>query len=404
MNAATEQKHSGKMLLVGIVLIAANLRAPFTAMPPLLGAIRTDYALSTVATGVLTALPLLAFALMSPFSAALARRYGLERMLFCALAGIALGLMLRSAGAVWSLYAGTCIIGMGIAIGNVLLPSLVKREFSQRITSVTAFYALSMGVAAAIGSALVTPLAEVVGWQPALLWFLILPLAALVIWKRQLSRITSPTIAAAAPARERKVWQSPLAWQVTLFLGLNSTIYYVAIGWLPTILVDTGMTPARAGSLHGILQLATAVPGLILGAILSRLKDQRTIAAAVCVLSAAALLGFVLYPQQALVWAILFGLGTGAGIILGLALIGLRTADAHQAVALSGMAQCVGYLLASIGPPAIGRLHDALGGWQVPLMLCVILALVAAFMGTLAGRARVIDAYRHGQEAVRATY
>ena len=374
--------------MIGILLIAANLRAPFTGVPPLLGAIQADFGLNTPAIGALTTLPLLAFALLSPFSALLARAYGLERTLFGALAAIALGIALRSAGSAWCLYLGTGIIGIGIAAGNVLLPSLVKRDFPRQVASLTGAYALVMGLVAGLGSAMVIPMAHAWGWRSALLAFLVLPAAALAIWMIQLPGASRPVADASTPPQGGKVWHSALAWQVTLFLGLNSTIYYVAVGWLPAILAQAGMSPAQAGSLHGVLQLATAVPGLLLGPILRRMRDQRLVAGMVCMGSAMALLGLWAAPRFALAWSILFGVGTGAGIILGLSFIGLRTSNARQAAALSGMSQCVGYLLASAGPMAIGSLHDAVGGWAVPLALCAGLALVAALMGVLAGRHR----------------
>ncbi|WP_027016306.1 CynX/NimT family MFS transporter [Comamonas composti] len=389
MSSSTYRRNaSGAVILIGILLVASNLRAPFTGLPPLLGTIQADFGLSTLATGALTTLPLLAFALLSPFSALLARKYGLERTLFAAVAAIALGIALRSAPAVWCLYVGTGIIGMGIAVGNVLLPSLVKRDFPRHVASLTGAYALAMGVAAALGSVAVIPLAQVWGWQSALLAFLILPAAAMAVWMTQLSDHSQPAAKTSTPPHDGKVWHSTLAWQVTLFLGLNSTIYYIVVGWLPSILTDAGMSPAQAGSMHGVLQLATAVPGLLLGPILRRMRDQRLAAAAVCLFSAIALLGLCIAPKFALVWSILFGIGTGAGIILGLSFIGLRTGNAHQAAALSGMSQCIGYLLAAAGPMAIGALHDALGGWTISLVLCMGLALVAALVGVLAGRNR----------------
>lgn len=380
------------LLLVGILLIAANLRAPITGLPPLLGAIRSDLALGTTAAGALTTLPLLAFALLSPFSAWFARAWGLERALFGAMAAIAAGIAIRSTGSYWCLYLGTWIIGMGIAVGNVLLPSLVKRDFPHNVTAVTGAYALAMGVAATLGSAAMAPLAQAWGWHAALLGFLVLPAAALAAWAPQLGSQTRPAAGAAAAPKGEPVWRSALAWQVTGFLGLNSTIYYVAIGWLPTMLTDSGMSATRAGFLHGVLQLATAVPGLLLGPIVRRMQDQRAAAVTVALCSAIALAGLAWAPQLALLWSILFGLGTGAGMILGLAFIGLRTANAHQAAALSGMAQCIGYLLAAAGPMAMGALHDALGGWRVPLALCTALALLAALIGARAGRARRIGA------------
>lgn len=387
MSTSTHRLAGGQTaLLIGIMLIAANLRAPITGMPPVLDPIRADFALGTAAAGALTTLPLLAFALMSPFSTLLAREYGLERTLFGALVAIALGIVLRSAGAPWSLYAGTGIIGMGIAVGNVLLPSLVKRDFPNNVAALTGAYALAMGVAAALGSAAVFPLAQICGWHGALAAFLVLPLAALIVWTTQLDGHSSPAAGTATPPHGGKIWRSTLAWQVTLFLGLNSTIYYVAISWLPTILVDGGMSPTQAASLHGVLQLATAVPGLVLGPILRRMRDQRLAAGAVAIASAVALLGLWEAPQLSIFWSILFGIGTGGGIILGLSFVGMRTGNAHQAAALSGMAQCIGYLLAAAGPMCIGALHDMLGGWRVPLLLCAAVALAAAVLGILAGR------------------
>nr|WP_296947826.1 MFS transporter [uncultured Massilia sp.] len=373
-------------LLAGILLIAANLRAPFTALPPLLATVRADLGLGTVGAGALTTLPLLVFAIVSPFGARLVRAFGLERALAGALAAIAAGVLLRSAGPAGWLYLGTGLAGAGIAVGNVLLPSLVKRDFPDDVAALTGAYALAAGLVAALGSAAVAPLAQAWGWRAALAAFAVLPAVALLAWLA-LPRAQAG-MAAGAPARRQgpAVWRSALAWQVTLFLGLNSTVYYIAIGWLPTILADAGVAATRAGSLHGILQLASAVPGLLLGPLLRRLRDQRLPAAGAALLAAVALAGLQLAPQWAGAWVAMFGLGSGASFILGLAFVGLRTGNAQQAAALSGMAQCAGYLLAAAGPMAIGALHDALGGWDAPLGACVALALAMAGAGVLAGR------------------
>lgn len=379
-------------LLMGILLIAANLRAPVTGLPPILSFIRTDYGLSTAAAGALTTLPLLAFALLSPLSAWFAREYGLERALFGAMAVVAIGIAIRSGGAAWTLYVGTWVIGMGIAVGNVLLPSLVKRDFPHSIAAVTGAFAMAMGVVAALASAVVTPLAVAWGWKSALLVFLTLPLAALAVWLPQLASRTRPASGTATPPHGGAVWRSALAWQVTLYLGLNSTIYYVVIGWLPTILADAGVSPEQAGSLHGVMQLASAVPGLLLGPVLRQLRDQRLAAATVAGLSGVALIGILTAPQYAFAWATLFGLGAGAHFILGLAFIGLRTRHAQETASLSGMAQGVGYVLAAAGPMAMGLLHDVLGGWSVVLMLCAGLAFAAAIIGVLAGRNEHVSA------------
>lgn len=381
----------GALLIAGILMIATTLRVTFTGAAPLLETIRSDYGLSTAQTGLLTTLPLLAFALVSPLAAGIARRFGMERSLFAAMLLICAGIALRSLPSAALLFAGTAIIGCGIALGNVLLPGLIKRDFSQHVARLTGAYSLTMGAAAALGSALVVPLAlHGFGWRGALLMLMLFPLLAFLIWLPQWRTTRTANLSSSRALHERGIWRSSLAWQVTLFLGLNSLIYYVIIGWLPTILISHGYSEAQAGSLHGLLQLATAAPGLAIPLILHRFNDQRWIAALVSLLCAVGAAGLWFVPGQAIIWTLLFGFGSGATMILGLTFIGLRASSAHQAAALSGMAQSVGYLLAACGPPVMGKLHDASGSWYLPLSGVTVLAIIMAIFGLYAGRDREI--------------
>lgn len=378
-------------MIAGILMIATTLRVTFTGAAPLLDAIRTDYGLTTAQTGLLTTLPLLAFALVSPLAAGIARRIGMERSLFVAMLLICAGIAVRSLSSASLLFLGTAIIGCGIALGNVLLPGLIKRDFSQHVARLTGAYSLTMGAAAALGSALVVPLAlSGFGWRGALLLLMVFPLLAFLVWLPQWRNTAHANVTTSRTLHARGIWRSPLAWQVTLFLGINSLIYYVIIGWLPAILISHGYSEAQAGSLHGLLQLATASPGLLIPLVLYRFHDQRSIAALVSFMCAVGATGFWFMPGQAVLWTLLFGFGSGATMILGLTFIGLRASSAHQAAALSGMAQSVGYLLAACGPPLMGRIHDTQGSWQIPLLAVAALAVVMAVFGLYAGRNKEI--------------
>ncbi|MDF3862725.1 MULTISPECIES: MFS transporter [Achromobacter] len=397
-HSAASRRSAGNplLLIAGILVIATALRAPVTGVPPLIGMIREQLALNSTAAGMLITLPLLAFAVVSLFAAGLARRYGLERTLFGALLLIAGGIAARTLGSAWSLYLGTAVIGSGIAIGNVLLPSLLKRDFPQRVAGLTSAYVLTMSLAAGLASAIAIPLANLsdATWRFSTGCLLLVPLAGALLWLPQLTNHTAPAATTAHAPHGGRLWHSALAWQVTLYLGINSFVFYVGVSWLPAILREAGYSAERAGTLHGLLQLMSAGPALFLAPVVRRMKDQRAAAFCSAAASFVALAGLIAAPGWATLWIVLLGLGTGGGIILGLAFVGLRASHAQQAAALSGMAQCVGYLFAASGPALMGALHDALGGWGVALGVCAALCVAMAVTGLYAGRAIQIGQYR----------
>lgn len=374
-------------IIAGILLFSANLRGLFTAVGPLLGTLQGAFGTGASAAGMLITLPLIVFCLVSPLAPRLARVLGLERALFLALGVMIVGIIVRAFGPLWALYLGTGILGAGIAVGNTLLPSLLKRDFPDQITRLTAVYAITMGVGSALASAVVVPLADAVGWRFSLGAFVILPLGSALLWLPQLGRHSRPDRPTTPQAAESiKTWRSPLAWQVTLFFGVNSAVYYAVATWLPSILADAGFSSTMAGSLHGVMQLATALPGLFLAPLVRRSRDQRGIAAALAGLGLASITGLCLAPQWSVLWVAGFGFGIGGAFILALAFLGLRTRSADQTARLSGMTQSVGYVLSAAAPVLFGALHDKTGNWTPMLAICGLLCGLLVMLGQGAGR------------------
>ncbi|MBN9336098.1 MFS transporter, partial [Devosia sp.] len=348
--------------------------------------LRDAFGMDAGEAGLLIALPLLIFCIVSPFAALLAREYGLERALFMALLIMTVGILIRSAGPSWGLFLGTSLLGAGIALGNTLLPSLLKRDFPSQLTKLTAIYSITMGIASAVGSAVVVPLAQAFDWQIALAAFVVLPVAGALLWLPQLGRHSRPSAGTATPPHGGAIWRSGLAWQVTLFFGVNSFVYYAVAAWLPSILVAQGFSLTEAGSLHGVMQLATALPGLVIVPVVQRARDQRGLAVALAGSGLVALLGLLAVPDLAIFWVSLFGFGIGGAFILALAFIGLRTTSAHQTASLSGMTQSIGYLLSATAPVSVGALHDLVGSWQPAIVICIVLCALLALIALGAGR------------------
>ncbi|WP_082665526.1 MFS transporter [Pseudoalteromonas sp. H105] len=376
------------ILILGIICIAANLRAPVTGLAPVLDNIIFSFNLTPSQAGMLTTLPLIAFALASPMATSIAKKQGLEISLFIALILIGLGLASRLIDSATMLYLGTAIIGIGIAIGNVLLPSLIKRDFPHKVAVMTSTYVLAMGIFGGCYSALIIPLAEYknIGWQVALACYGLLTILSIIIWLPQLKSHTRPTKDLLTSAHNNRVWQEALAWQITLLLGLNSFFTYIIIGWLPSILLEAGHTAQHAGALQGAFQIASAVPGIILIPLLAKLNDQRILTSLLASIAAICSLGLLYFPEFAALWTVTLGFCSGACFILGLSFISLRTHNAQQATSLSGMAQCIGYLLAASGPLIAGALHSYFGNWATTLWLCTVASALCAIFGYLGGR------------------
>jgi CP family cyanate transporter-like MFS transporter len=379
----------GVLLVLAIVLLAANLRPALTSVAPLIGQIRADTDMSNGVAGLLTTLPLVAFGVLSPVAPRLARRFGMEQALLASLLLLATGILLRSAGAVWALFLGTAVLGAAIVVGNVLLPGLVKREFPGRAGLMTSVYSTALGISAALAAGLSVPVAHLtgMGWSGALAVWALPAFLTAVAWVPQLRRSDRSSDTSTRTSRVSGLWRSPLAWQVTLFMGLQSLAYYVTLTWLPEILREEGMGAARAGWMLALAQAVGIVTMFFAPVLAGRRPSQRGVVVAAVVLSGAGTLGLLVAGSTvSILWVMLLGLGQGACFSLALTFFALRAPDSEHAAALSGMAQSVGYLLAAVGPSLFGVLRDATHAWTVPLALLLAVTVCLLIVGLGAAR------------------
>ncbi|WP_060210097.1 CynX/NimT family MFS transporter [Sporosarcina koreensis] len=379
------------LLIIGIIFIASTLRSPLTSVGPIIGPIRDGLGMSNVLAGFLTTIPLLAFAFISPFAPKLSKRFGMELTLFLSLCLLTVGILIRSAGSIFFLVAGTFLIGVAIAFGNVLLPALLKLSFPLHIGLMTGIYSVAMNISATTASGISAPIVinTEFGWQGALGIWAALSMLALLLWLPQLKNNVSlqPQLEKSLGDKSVSLLRSPIAWAVTFFMGLQSLLFYCTAAWLPEILVSDGMTAEKAGWMFSLLQLSQLPMTFIIPILAGRLKDQRIIVIGIAALY---LIGYggVLAGGTSWIplWMILIGIAGGASFGLAMMFFTLRTVTHTEAAELSGMAQSSGYLLAAVGPVLFGFLHDITDSWKSPLLIFMIGSLLFLICGLKAGR------------------
>lgn len=379
--------------MAGIILISLNLRPALAGVGPLVSAIRTDTGLSNAMLGLLTTLPLLAFGVISTLTPLFTRRFGIEGVLALAMGLLTSGLLLRVIPSNILLFGGTLLAGIGIAFGNVLLPSLVKRDFPRHTGVMTSVYSSSLGIGAAVAAGISVPLAADLGleWRWSLGSWAILSLLALIVWLPQVKKQTLPRHDRSFMKSLRDLGGSKLAWQVALFMGLQSLVFYVVLAWLPEILQSRGLDANTAGWMLSLSQAVGVAGTIVIPTWAEKLDDQRGLVWLLVFLELASI-GGLLLPDPFLVeiWVSLIGFSLGGSFGLALILIVLRAPDIQTATELSGMAQSIGYLLAAIGPALFGAIHDLTQGWFVPLLFLIGIAIVQLVMGLGAGRPKAI--------------
>lgn len=377
-------------ITAGLVCVAFNLRPALSSVAPVLVEIQRATGLSATLAGVLTTAPVLCLGVFGPLATRLARRSGAERVVAMFLVVLATGLAVRGLGSVPALFLGMILVGAGIGVIGVLVPGLIKRDFPSHAALMTGLYTMVLCAGAAAGAGMTVPFERVFGvdWGGALMLWAVPAVAALVAWTPQIFGGRTPHSAGPRRSDLSRLLRDPLAWQVTGYMGLQSSLAYIVFGWLPVILRDRGLDALDAGWMASVSVMAQTVTALLIPMMAGRSRDQRSLVALVIGLSAAGLLGVAVGPMSlVLVWAILLGFGLGGTFGLALTLIVLRSRDAHDAAQLSGMAQSIGYTVAALGPLGVGLARDWTGGWAAPAALFTLLAAAALVCGLGAGRA-----------------
>jgi len=382
---------------IALVLLAVNLRAALVGVAPLLGEIKLSEGLSGTTAGILTALPVLCFGLLAPAVPRLAGRVGIERALVVALLLLCAGITVRAVEGRVALFAGTVLVGGAITIGNVLLPAMIKRDFADRAGLMTGLYTMAISAGAALAAGLTVPIARAGGldWHGALAVWGGLAVLALFVWVPRALRTRPP--APAGRSGRAVLSRQSLAWQVTGFMALQSLSYYSLASWVPQILASRGVDPAVAGFMLSIASLTGIAGALVAPVLATKTRTQSWAVLTITGTTALGVFGLLAFPGLDVLTTAVMGFGQGAALALALTLIVLRSPDGDTVSQLSGMAQSLGYTFGATGPFVLGVVHDASGGWTVPLVVLLALFVPQAVVGAAAGRDRQVDKGTPGQ-------
>ncbi|MCE5099778.1 MFS transporter [Staphylococcus cohnii] len=385
-------------VILAIVFIASTLRAPLTSVGPVVDEIKHVMEINNSVAGILTTIPLIIFAIVSPLVSRVTSRITMSRTILYSTILLIIGLYLRVAGDFSLFIIGTLILGIAIAFGNVVLPSYVKWYFPMQIGIATGIYSGTMNFTAGLGGGLSFPLSQTpLGFRLSLSFWIILGIIAIILWipkARKGAKLEKQTIDETQVKQHKKVniVKSKLAWMVALTMGFQSMVFYTVVAWVPSILVDRGVDPSTAGYLLMLNQFSQVPMTFSFPIIASKLKDQRILVVIITILF---LTGFGLFFTQSLVLLVIgmviAGLAMGACFSLCMTFFSIRARTSDGSISLSGFGQSVGYLIAAIGPFLIGYLHDYTGNWISGIIALLLMSLLFFIFGYPAAKNRVVE-------------
>lgn len=383
------------MVFLGILFVSFNLRAPITSVGPITDLIQNEYSLSNSVAGLITTLPLLAFAIFSPFVAKMNHKFGHGLTMLGGLILIIIGELIRSYTNVYGLFVGTMSIGLGIAIGNVLIPSVIKHKFKKNVGNIISIYITSMCIFAALGAGISIPATNILGWNSSLAMWVVLAFIALLIWLPQLKKSeeynNSDDLAIEKVMQSKSIWKSPLAWWVTLYMGTQSFLFYTLIAWIPSIIIFKGLDSHFAGMMALLFQLVALPATLLVPIIANKIKHQKLIATIISLNYLAGMIIFLFATTslEIIISMVFIGIGMGGAISLAIGFITQRTPHAKKAAELSGMSQSAGYLFAAVGPILLGFMFDITKSWTSSIIVLIVAIVLLILFGLKAGRAEV---------------
>jgi CP family cyanate transporter-like MFS transporter len=382
------------IMAIGVIVVGSTLRAPITAVGPVILEITEQLRLTPVLVGLITTIPLMSFALLSVLAPKAARRIGLERILLYSMLVLALGLLIRSAGNVSLLFIGAALIGAAITIGNVLMPAFIKKEFPERTGLITGFYLVSMNLtsALAVGFSISIGQSTGLGWKASIGIWGVLALIAFIFWLPQIRKKTTVSGDGKSKLNSKALWKSRLAWQISILMGLQSFFFYTLAAWLPAALQSWGMSAERSGWMLSYIQMGQ-LPIMLIGPIVAgKMKDQTYLMWITFVLLLLGLLGVIIWKTEFIIISvILIGVSLGLAYTLVTMFFILRTKHPSESANLSGMAQSVGYLIAATGPPLFGALYSLTHNWYVPFALLLVAAVFLLTSGLASSKDRYVS-------------
>ncbi len=385
------------LVLCAIILLATNMRAPIVALGSIAPVVQEALAISETQIGWLGAVPMLGFAVGALISPSIGKRFGLENTLISMIALLTLGMVVRSAIPTWlGFLSGTVMLTLAIGFANTLAAPVIKQRTPKHIPLITGLFSLTMTVTAGIVAGVVLPLSEYVGWQWALGGWSVLGFFAIIAWGFLRLRLGSsnhqaPTLAAQGSS-PISMWKNAFAWQIALFMGLQSLLYYTVASFLPSIWVSKGLTAVKAGQMGSVFQFMAPFAILSLTWLVNRGRPIQALTVLAATLNVIGIFGMsYLSSDLAWLWSGMMGAGCSAIFTLSMMLFSLRTYTPNQASELSGMAQAVGYLIAFFGPLGTGWLHEATQSWDLPLLLMLLLMMINVGIAWMVSRPMMVD-------------